>query len=64
MFDMVARSLKFSLSNFLILLHTNTFEQCYYTKNPTNDLKILQNLHLKKNNKILQSKNDLFPTKL
>ena len=44
---MVLRYIKFSQSYFLILLHASTLEQCCYIKNPNNDLKILQNSHLK-----------------
>ena len=53
MLDIVVRFLKFSQTNFLISLHKSTLEQCYYIKNlknPNNDLKTLQNLHLKKQN--------------
>ena len=59
MLDMVLRCLTFSQTKFLISLHTSSLEHCYYIKNlknPNNDSKILQNSHLKKNNKISQLK--------
>ena len=36
----------------------------HYVKNANNDLRILQNSHLKNKNKTLELKNDLFLTKL
>ena len=50
MYDMVVSACT------LILIHTSTREQCQYVKNANNDLRILQNSHLKNKNKTLQLK--------
>ena len=38
---------QFSPSYFLILLHANTVQQCYYIKNPNHEFKDLTKFHLK-----------------
>ena len=51
MLDMVGRCFKFSQTDFLILLHTSTLEQCYFIKKLAS-------------NKKSKLRNNLFPTKI